>query len=178
MSSNRPNPAEAIARPIHAAVEAILFRATASFAVVVLTVLWAHPPLANAGARVLAHYLLPALLAAYVAVRTIAGVRKRPQDVDAWPRAFELAPAATRLARIAVVGTPLAVAIAGASLIEPHLVDPVDRPWALAIATPALALLWVLATLAWSDDCQGRLAHAATESDARFRAYWSGIGRR
>lgn len=179
MASQPADPVASVSAPIRGAVEAILVRAAASYAVVVLTVLWAHPPIANAGARVLAHYLLPALLALYVAAHSLGGLRRRNvPEVDAWSRAHELVPRAARVAKLAAVLTPLGVAIAGASLLEPHLVDAADRAWALGIATPAFAFLWVLATLAWSDDCHDRLARAAVESDGRFRAYWSDVVRR
>ncbi len=178
MAGHEPTPVEYVAEPMRLALDGIVAKGTLVFAGAAIAVAVTIMPV-DRGVRILTYHVLPGLLAHYVLSRFIPapGRRHVAPDSAAWDRARELDPSDTRFARVIQLIVPAGTLLAGAALLCPHLADPDDQARVLGVFLPLFVLLWVGVTFAWIDECRGRLAAAAADSDRRFRAYWAGIGR-
>ncbi len=179
MSWRDPDPAETVAAPVHAALDAIVLRGVAAFALAVLAVLPPDLPIEDRGLRILAYHGLPALLLIYLVVQMVRFVRlSKSEDADAWARARDVAPRDVLFAQVMAVLVPCVTLAAGIVLLLPHIFEPEDRTRVLGFFVPLFGLLWTGAAIAWFDECRQRLLRAERESDGRFRAYWAGISGR
>ncbi len=176
MAAQQPDPDLAVAAPVRGALEFLLMRGAASFAVaalaVVITVLAPTGDLHTVG-----HAALPAVLG-FVVLARLAHVllHREPYDGEhAWKRAAAIDPSETALAAAVAVIVPIAWLVGGAAVLAHHVADPASLATVVGVWAPAGGLLWFGATLAWAGDCRERLARALTESDRRFRSYWAGL---
>lgn len=176
MSTASSDPAAAISQPVRGALEFVLLRGAASFAVAALAVVVTALP-AGSGIYAFGHLALPGVLLFVVAARALHVLLPRaPFDGDrAWSRAAEVDRTETIFAAVTAVVVPVAWLVGGAAVLVHHASDAASSAAVLVVWAPAGALLWLGATIAWADDCRERLALALDESDRRFRAYWSGL---
>jgi hypothetical protein len=177
MPSHADPRAEVVA-PVHRALEFLVLRGAASFAVAVLAVfITALAPTGNL--HLVGHAALPIVLAFVTLARIGHNVlRRRPWDGErAWSRAAEIDSSDTLIAATVAIAVPVAWAIGGAAVLAHHFGDPASRPEVLGVWLPLGGGLWAAATVAWAGDCRERLARALEASEEQFRAYWAGIGR-
>ena len=123
-----------------------------------------------------------ALVGYSVAVRVLALLHGRPSPALrdlAWSRASELDAEDAMLSLLVAGWVPVALALALALLLWPHLTspDPGVSAAVVVFGVPPVVLAWVLAADAWGDACRDSLARAELESQLRFRSYWATLGR-
>lgn len=179
MAQSSRDPRSDVDAPVVRALELIVVRGTASFAVAVLTVLGSvatdRGPLDAVG-----HLALPTLLVFVAAARAVHVFHARHDPVPeagAWSRAAEVDPSNARFAAAIAVAVPAAWLIGGAAILLRHAVTRDELAAVVGIWGPLGAASWVLATLAWVGDCRERLARSLVESERRFRQYWAEVAR-
>lgn len=176
MSSIARDPDAQVAAPVRTALEFVLLRGVASFAVAAVAVVL--PVLAPSGdLRLIGDLALPAVLVFVAIARTVHVLRRRtPIDgARAWSRAAGVDRGETILAAAMAVVVPVAWLAGLAAVLLRQSAGPVGLASAVMIWAPIALFLWLAATAAWAEDCSERLALALAESDRRFRAYWSDL---
>ena len=162
--------------PIRGALNAIVIRATVTFAAVSLAV-WATISMADGPLHAVAHLGLPALLLAVILWRAATVVvRGRPpiSTEEAWAHARATHSGDTTFATLVAAMPPIAWLIGGIAIAVRH-VEHHNLGAVLAVYLPLAAALWFFATLAWAQDCRERVARAVADSERRFRDYWSNV---
>jgi hypothetical protein len=176
MTSSTTDPSAEVVAPVRGALEFLLIRGAASFAVaalaVVITILAPQGDM-----HLLGHAALPGVLVFVVLARIVhVIVDRRPYEGSgAWARAAAIDHGETTLAATVAVVVPAAWLIGGAAILAHHAVDRSSLGTVLGVWAPIGGALWFGAALAWAGDCRERLARALAESDRRFRDYWAGL---
>jgi hypothetical protein len=171
------DPGRAVAEPVHRALELLILRGAASFAVAILAVTVTLVELGEP-AHTLGHLALPAVLAFVVVARGVHMRRHRHVPRDAtWVRAHALERHETELAALVALAVPLAWLAGGAAILARHAADHASLSAVVGVWVPAGGALWALASIAWAGDCRERLSLALEESERRYRSYWQGIAR-
>jgi hypothetical protein len=171
------DPRHDVEAPVHRALEFLIVRGAASFAIaivaVLITVMAVDGPPATIG-----HLALPAVLGIVIVARIVHVLVRGagPVTDGAWQRASAIQGGESRLAAAVAIAVPLAWAAGGAAILVRHA-ELRGIEDALGVWLPIGGALWVGASIAWAHDCRERLALALDESDRRFRAYWAGLRR-
>ena len=171
------DPARAVAEPVEHALGALIAGAGVSFALSVVTVLFAvlspDGPLHE-----VAHFGLLGVMGTVVAARVVHVLRRRRHvDPRAWIRAREVHRSDARLAQWLTYAVPLAWLVGSVTILVHHLPDLGGAVFMAGAWLPVAAGLWVSAAFAWHDFCHDRLAGALDQSDRRYRKYWRDIAR-
>jgi hypothetical protein len=171
------DPRASVVEPVHRALEFLVLRGAASFAVAVLAVLVSVVRLEEP-LREIGQLALPAVLAFVAAARLAHVVIRRPGPADAaWTRAHAIDRRETEFAAIVAVAVPLAWLVGGGAVLAHRASDQAGLAEVVGVWLPLGGGLWALATIAWAGDCRERLAVALAESERRFRSYWQSVGR-
>jgi len=115
---------------------------------------------------------------AFIRVRNAVRGRPSPElRSRAWLHAREVDPDDAWLALLVTGWVPIGFAVALVLMALPHLSDPrqIHRAAWFALGVPGSAVAWLWAVSGWLDACRDDLARAASDADARLRAYWSGL---
>jgi hypothetical protein len=178
MPSHAADPRDRVVAPVHRALELLVLRGAASFAVAVTAVLVGVLELDGRASLVGQAALPVVLLFVNVARAAHVVIDRRPWDGHAaWSRAAAIDRGETWTAAFVAVVVPIAWAVGGASLLVRHASSPADAAAVLGIWLPLGLGLWLGATIAWAGDCRERLARALEASEQEFRAYWARPGR-
>lgn len=164
-----------VSEPVVRALDALIVGAAASFALSVLAV-FATAFAIEGNAHAIAHLSLPGLMALVVVVRGVHLLRRHPDArEDAWTRADAVSSFDSHLARVLSIAVPLAWLVGSGAILVRHA----DMLHHLLVGggfwLPLGAVLWIIATFAWTDACRDRIAAGVDESDRRFREYWRDI---
>ena len=127
------------------------------------------------------HLVVPAMLVGYVIVDGARRWRHRiaaTVQAIAWARAGDLDRDLTDLIALVGVFAALAVGTTVAFLVMHLAADPGLRHVALSFIFVALGTIYALGVHDWVADWGRRLGRRCDETDARFRAYWAGVGGR
>ncbi len=171
------DPRGAVIEPIHRALELLVLRGAASFAVAVLAVVVTIVPVGEQAAA-LGHLALPGVLAFVVLARVIHVARHHaPSGEGSWGRTHAMDPHETEFAAAVAIAVPVAWLVGGGAVLARLALDEPGLASVVAAWVPLGGLLWVAATVAWAGDCRERLTLALIESDRRFRSYWQSVGR-
>jgi hypothetical protein len=111
--------------------------------------------------------------------RVVRGRVPEDERASAWDRASEVDASDALLARWVAWWVPVALFVALGLSLWPHMTDPnpaLACAW-VVLALPPVAVAWLIACSTWQDACRDGLARAGSESQARFRRYWSNPGR-
>lgn len=179
MPEHTRDPRADVEAPVVHALELIIARGAASFAVAVLTVLLsilAYPGHVDA----VGHLALPVLLVFVALARAVHLAITRDDRVDgqgAWSRAADIDPWNARFAALVVFLVPAAWLIGGMAILARHTGTREELAAVVGVWGPLGAASWFAATLAWLGDCRERLARSLVESERRFRRYWTEVGR-
>jgi hypothetical protein len=176
--TSSPDPRQLVEAPVHRALDFLVVRGAASFAVGVLAVL--VTVMAPEGmVHQLGHAALPGVLLFVVLARAFHAAAARGEWIGAgaWARAAEVNRPETQFAALVAVAVPVSWAAGLGAVLVRHASDPPAAAAILGVWLPLAAALWFLATIAWAGDCRERLARAHEAAEARFRAYWAGVSR-
>lgn len=127
------------------------------------------------------HLVVPTILVGYVLVDGARRLRHRiatTAQAIAWARAGELDRDLTDLVALVGVFAALAVGTAIAFLVMHLAADPGLRDGALGFIFVALGTTYAIGVQDWVADWGCRIGRRCDETDARFRAYWAGVGGR
>jgi hypothetical protein len=177
------DPSRAIEAPVRRALAWMVVR---GIALVALVAALAACPLADTldvPTRDRIAMLVPAILVACAGLmyghRLVRGAVPEAARATAWDRAREIDADDAALGRLVSGWVPLGLLAALALLMWPHITD-ADPALACAwvvVGLPPMAVAWAVVSALWLDTCREDLARAEGESDARFRRYWSNVGR-
>lgn len=167
-----------VSEPVVRALDALIVGAAVSFVLSVLAV-FATAFAIEGNAHAIAHLSLPGLMALVVVVRGVHLLRRHSEvHEDAWTRADAVSLFDSHLARVLSIAVPLAWLVGSGAILVRHA----DMLHHLLVGggfwLPLGAVLWIIATFAWTDACRDRIAAGVDESDRRFREYWRDIGLR
>jgi hypothetical protein len=172
------DPRAAVRAPFVRALNGIVARAAAGFALVALVTtvpLIVALPDAVHGA---AHLLVPAGWLAYAAFSAFMLRGSAPVSGNPWAEAAEADPGLTRFAIVVsgfMVGGWLASVVA--VVVHHHLSTPGEIANTIAFVAPSLLVSWALASWAFVRRCRHTLAEAETRANDLLRVYWQGVGR-
>lgn len=158
------------------ALDGLIIGAALSFGLSVVAV-FATAFAIESNAHAIAHLSLPGLMGLVIVVRGVHLLRRHPTPrEDAWARAGAVSSFDSRLARVLSIAVPLAWLVGSGAILVRHA-DPLhDLLVVVGLWLPLGALLWILATFAWTDAFRDRIGAGLDESDRRFREYWRDIG--
>lgn len=176
MSLMTPDPDAQVAAPVRTALEFVLLRGAASFAVAALAVVL-PVMVPTADLRLVGDLALPGVLGFVIVARTLHVVlrRTRIDGSGAWSRASHVDHGETLIAAAIAAVVPVAWFAGLSAVLLRQTAEPVALASTVMVWAPLGLFLWLGATLAWAEDCRERLAVALAESDRRFRAYWSDL---
>ncbi len=167
-----------VSEPVARALDGLIVGAALSFGLSVVAV-FATAFAIEGNAHAIAHLSLPGLMALVIVVRGVRLLRRHPaMRVDAWTRARAVSSFDSHLARVLSIAVPLAWLVGGGAILVRHADMLHDLLVGVGLWLPLGAVLWILATFAWTDACRDRIAAGVDESDRRFREYWRDIGLR
>ena len=129
-------------------------------------------------AHAIAHLSLPGLMALVIVVRGVRLLRRHPPAGGCVDPARAVSSFDSHLARALSIAVPLAWLVGGGAVLVRHADMLHDLLVGVGLWLPLGAVLWILATFAWTDACHDRIAAGVDESDRRFREYWRDIGLR
>jgi hypothetical protein len=175
--SSAIDPAD-VSEPVVRALDGLIVGAALSFGLSVVAV-FATAFAIEGNAHAIAHLSLPGLMGLVIVVRGVHLLRRHPQSrEDAWTRAGVVSSFDSHLARVLSIAVPLAWLVGSGAILVRHADMLQDVLVGVGILLPLGAVLWILATFAWTDACRDRIAAGVDESDRRFREYWRDIGLR
>lgn len=175
--SSRVDP-EGVTEPVVRALDALIVGAAASFGLSVVAV-FATAFAVEGQLHAIAHLSLPGLMGLVIIIRAVHLVRRHPEPrEDAWTRAGAVSSFDSRLARVLSIAVPLAWLVGSGAILVRHAEMLHHLLIGVGFWLPLGAVLWILATFAWTDACRDRIAAGLDESDRKFRDYWREIGLR
>ena len=176
MSSMMSDPDAQVAAPVRTALEFVLLRGAASFAVAAFAVVL-PVVVPTAGLRVIGDLALPGVLVFVIVARALHVVLRhaRIDGSRAWSRAAQVDHGEATIAAAVAVIVPVAWFVGLTAVLLRQSTEAVGLASAVMVWAPIGLFLWLGATMAWAEDCRERLALALAESDRRFRAYWSDL---
>jgi hypothetical protein len=165
-----------VSEPITRALDGLIVGAAFSFGLSVVAV-FATVFAIEGNAHAIAHLSLPGLMVLVIVVRGVHLLRRHAESrEDAWTRAGAVSSFDSHLARVLSIAVPLAWLVGSGAILVRHADMLHDLLVGVGIWLPLGAVLWILATFAWTDACRDRIGAGLDESDRRFREYWREIG--
>lgn len=181
MMSTNPSldPNEEVMAPLDRSLDSLVTGGIAAFGVgllaLVVTVASASGPVHE-----LAHFTLPALLAAVIIRRFARRRTATPEDLDeeaAWTRARAARRWEAALAAAITGAVPLMWLVGGGAILFRHASDVASLALIVGVWIPLGAFLWGAAAYAFLANAREKVALGLRDSDRRFRAYWQNVGR-
>lgn len=178
-----PDPRQLVEAPIRSALASLTARGIALVVVTVALVLCAGHHGFDVATRDALSISIPCLLLAVALVGRGRRILRGRPDADArdraWTRARDVDEADAALALMTAAWVPVAIAVALAVMLWPHMTDPnpgLAAAW-VVLGLPPILLAWLFLTTTWLEMCRDDLAVAEGEADARYRRYWADLRR-
>jgi hypothetical protein len=172
---SRVDPA-GVSEPVVRALDGLIVGAALSFVLSVVAV-FATVFAIEGNAHAVAHLSLPGLMALVIVIRGAHLLRRHPAArEDAWTRARAISSFDSQLARVLSIAVPLAWLVGSGAILVRHAEMLHHLLVGGGFWLPLGAVLWIIATFAWTDACRDRIGAGVDESDRRFRDYWREIG--
>lgn len=171
---------EGVEAPVRAALGRIIVGGVVLFAAALLAGLCTRLCGVDHHWRPITHFGAAGVMLVYLVATAIHRRFARPVDPSlreqAWTRAWELDRADAQLASLLVAAVPVALLVALASMVLPHLGYPAHQAEEIGLWVPPLAMLWCFVTRRWLSQCRDQLARSIARSEEQLRVYWLSPG--
>jgi hypothetical protein len=178
-----PDPRRLVEAPIRRALAWLVVRGLILVSAIAALAACPHTMALDVHARDHVAMAAPVVLLGYVllvhARRLLRGPVPAEARAEAWERAKQVDPDDAMLGLLVTGWVPVALMVALAVLLWPHIADPnpgLAAAW-VVLGLPPIVVAWLVASSTWLDASRDDLARAEVESDAAFRRYWANVGR-